>query len=123
MLDVHPPEHTPHSWRDFLIHIATIVAGLLIAFGLEQSFEYLRHRQEHTELKDSLREDTERTISDSESQRKNMAVALHWLDGRIGQVQDALDNNHPLARALPESNNFQGALPTIPHGRRQTAAP
>ncbi len=39
MLDVHPPEHTPHTWRDFFLHIATIVIGLLIAIGLEQSVE------------------------------------------------------------------------------------
>jgi hypothetical protein len=45
MLDVHPPEHTPHSWRDFFIHIATIVIGLLIAIGLEQTVEYVHHRE------------------------------------------------------------------------------
>jgi len=31
MLEVHPPERTPHTWRDFFIHIATIVVGLVIA--------------------------------------------------------------------------------------------
>jgi hypothetical protein len=25
MLDVHPPHHAASSWRDFFIHIATIV--------------------------------------------------------------------------------------------------
>ena len=44
MLDVHPPEHAPHTWRDFFIHIATIVVGLLIAIGLEQSVEWVHHR-------------------------------------------------------------------------------
>lgn len=44
MLDVHPPHHTPSTWRDFLLHIATIVVGLLIAIGLEQTVEYLHHR-------------------------------------------------------------------------------
>ena len=28
-----------HGWRDFFVHIATIVIGLLIALGLEQSAE------------------------------------------------------------------------------------
>ena len=31
MLDVHPPHHAANTWRDFFIHIATIVIGLLIA--------------------------------------------------------------------------------------------
>jgi len=35
MLDVHPPSHTPHGWRDFFVHMATITLGLLIALGLE----------------------------------------------------------------------------------------
>jgi hypothetical protein len=25
MLDVHPPHEAAHTWKDFLIHIATIV--------------------------------------------------------------------------------------------------
>ena len=37
MLDVHPPHEVTHTWKDFFIHIATIVVGLLIAIGLEQS--------------------------------------------------------------------------------------
>ena len=51
MLDVHPPTHAANTWRDFFIHIATIVVGLLIAIGLEQSVEYLhnRHLLHHTE--------------------------------------------------------------------------
>lgn len=43
-MEVHPPEHGIHSWRDFLIHMGTITLGLLIALGLEALVEY-RHRQ------------------------------------------------------------------------------
>ena len=31
MLDVHPAHHAASSWKEFFIHIATIVLGLLIA--------------------------------------------------------------------------------------------
>jgi hypothetical protein len=44
MLDVHPAHHAASTWRDFFIHIATIVIGLLIAVGLEQTVEYFHHR-------------------------------------------------------------------------------
>lgn len=54
MLDIHPPEHAAHTWRDFLIHIATIVIGLLIAIGLEQSVEYIHHRREIAETRAAL---------------------------------------------------------------------
>jgi hypothetical protein len=31
MREVHPPHEAVHTWRGFLLHIATIVIGLLIA--------------------------------------------------------------------------------------------
>lgn len=55
MLDVHPPHHAAHTWRDFLIHIATIVVGLLIAIGLEQSVEALHHHHQRHQLEADLR--------------------------------------------------------------------
>jgi hypothetical protein len=31
MLEMHAPHQLVHTWKDFFIHIATIVVGLLIA--------------------------------------------------------------------------------------------
>jgi hypothetical protein len=59
MLDVHPPEHAAHTRRDFFIHIATIVVGLLIAIGLEQTVEYFHHRHQIHELREALAEERE----------------------------------------------------------------
>jgi hypothetical protein len=44
-----------HTWKDFLIHIATIVVGLLIAVGLEQSVVYLHKRHQLAEAREGLR--------------------------------------------------------------------
>jgi hypothetical protein len=57
MLDVHPPTHAAHTWRDFFIHIATIVVGLLIAIGLEQTVEFLHHRHQLQKAREELRDD------------------------------------------------------------------
>ena len=54
MLDVHAPHETIGSWRTFFIHLATIVIGLLIAVGLEQTVEYFHHRQQVAEIRRSL---------------------------------------------------------------------
>jgi hypothetical protein len=54
MLDVHPLPHAAHGWRDFFIHIATIVIGLLIALGLEQSAEGIHHRHQVREARDAI---------------------------------------------------------------------
>ena len=55
MLDVHPAHHAASTWRDFFIHIATIVIGLLIAIGLEQTVEYFHHRNQVEETRAALR--------------------------------------------------------------------
>src|ERR1700729_890158 len=54
MLDVHAPHQTVHSWRDFLVHIAAISIGLLIAVGLEQTVELFHHRHQVAEIRRSL---------------------------------------------------------------------
>jgi len=72
MLDVHPAHHAASSWREFFIHIATIVLGLIIAVGLEQSVEYFHHRHQIAELRDELRQEREanRKLFQNE--------AVHW---------------------------------------------
>jgi len=62
MLDVHPPHEATHTWKDFFIHIATIVIGLLIAVGLEQIVEYIHHRHQAERLEQTLVEETNRNI-------------------------------------------------------------
>lgn len=55
MLDVHPPHEPVHGWRDFLLHIATITIGLLIALGLEAAAEWIHHRHLVAEARENLR--------------------------------------------------------------------
>ena len=55
MLDVHPAHHAASTWKEFFIHIATIVLGLLIAVGLEQTVVYLEQRHQLAETRESLR--------------------------------------------------------------------
>ena len=61
MFDMHPPHESIHTWRDFFIHIATIVVGLCIAVGLEQTAEFFHHRHQVSEIRESLR--VERSIN------------------------------------------------------------
>src|ERR1700728_1601219 len=61
MLDVHAPHHSVHTWKDFFIHIATIVIGLLIAVGLEQTVEHFHHDHQVAQVRESL--DVERRFN------------------------------------------------------------
>ena len=57
MLDVHPPHHAISGWRDFFIHIATIVVGLLIAVGLENAVERIHDHYQLSETRNALIEE------------------------------------------------------------------
>ncbi len=61
-MDVHPPDHPIHTWKDFFIHIATIVVGLLIAVGLEQTVELFHHRHQVAETREALHVEREQNI-------------------------------------------------------------
>jgi len=54
MIDVHAPHHTVHTWRDFFVHIATIVVGLLIAVALEQTIEYVHAQHELRDTREEI---------------------------------------------------------------------
>jgi hypothetical protein len=57
MLDVHPPHEAAHTWKDFFIHIATIVVGLCIAVGLEQMVQFFHHKHEVRSTRKELRQE------------------------------------------------------------------
>jgi len=57
MIDVHPAPHAALSPREFLIHIATIVIGIIIAIGLEQAVETIHHRHQGERLEAALRQE------------------------------------------------------------------
>jgi hypothetical protein len=63
MLDVHPPHEAAHTWKDFFIHIATIVIGLLIAVGLEQMVEHFHHREQARQLEESLNQEIDKNLT------------------------------------------------------------
>ena len=54
MIKVHPPHENVHTLKQFLIHIAAITIGLLIAIGLEQTVVYFHHRQQLQEARREL---------------------------------------------------------------------
>src|SRR5271163_3661783 len=57
MIHVHPAHHAASTWRDFFIHIATIVLGLLIAIGLEQTVERIHRHYELRETREALEQE------------------------------------------------------------------
>lgn len=94
MLDVHVP-HPTHSWKDFLIHIATISVGLLIAVGLEQGVEILHHRHQAARLEEDMRAEAAQNLRVMDSDFAGMVPMMAWTGSAMQAVRDA-----PLLRGI-----------------------
>lgn len=66
-MDIHVPHEPVMTWKQFFVHMAIIVLGVLIAIALEQSVESLHHRHELHELRGALDDDARKAIRDSNS--------------------------------------------------------
>jgi hypothetical protein len=78
MIDIHPPHHAATTRRDFFIHLVTVVLGILIAIGLEQTVEYLHHRHLATEARRSLL--AERVSNENSNNFNIFATSRHQRD-------------------------------------------
>ncbi len=103
MLDVHAPHQTVHTWKDFLVHIAAIVIGLIIAVSLEQTVEFFHHRHQREQLEAALQRDGR---ANREYIKDDIAKAQGVLDW-------ALEQASALERAGPTGSV---SLHPIPHG-------
>jgi hypothetical protein len=83
MLDVHPAPHAARSWREFFIHIATIVLGLLIAVGLEQTVEHFHRRHQLHNLEEALEKSSE---ANKEYIKDNIALVQGVMDWATGEA-------------------------------------
>jgi hypothetical protein len=95
MLDVHAPHEAAHSWKDFFIHIATIVVGLLIAVGLEQTVEYVHHSHQRHELLEQLDAEHRQILKDAEDTVANDVLILNWEGDRIEALRGVIDQHRP----------------------------
>jgi hypothetical protein len=97
MLDVHPAQHAANSWNDFFVHIATIVLGLLIAVGLEQTIEYIHHRHLASEARASIQRELIQNASILQKNEDRLLADQQTLEKDL----ELLDSSAPDAQTLP----------------------
>lgn len=114
MLDVHPPHEGIHTWKQYLLHMSTIVLGLLIAIGLEQSVEAIHRARERSELRESLRRDAEEAIRAAKGSEDADGPSIHWLNERRQLIDDALATHKPLTAPLPRAPHVNSVQPSDP---------
>ena len=89
MLDVHVPHQTVHTWKDFLVHIAAIAIGLLLALALEKLAEYVHERGLLTEARREL------ALEVADNRR---TLALNVIEA--SRIQQELDADLKVIQAL-----------------------
>jgi hypothetical protein len=100
MLDVHAPHAAVHTWKDFFIHLATIVIGLLIAVGLEQLVERAHDHYKVRETREALQREREANGKDlitiahnwrwEMAELQNNLMVLAYIQHHPGALQTSL---------------------------------
>jgi hypothetical protein len=98
MLEVHAPHEGLNTWKGFLIHIATIVIGLFIAVGLEQTVELFHHRHLREQLEKQMQEVFAGDLqSDAESLKTLGDLRAYLLESRTAIIARLDGRQEPLA--------------------------
>lgn len=83
-MDVHQPEKSIRTWKDFLLHLLTITIGLFIALTLEAAVESMHHRHLVREARVNLRSEIESNhqlhAQDARELQLNRIQLAHDLD-------------------------------------------
>jgi hypothetical protein len=111
MLDVHPPHHAANNWRDFFIHIAAIVVGLLIAVGLEQTVEAVHQRHQRRVLREGVVADAKIYLHDVDQLIVANTRLIEDLSNRIQQVRETASHRQelgaPVYRPSPATSTIR----------------
>ncbi|HEY2859670.1 MAG TPA: hypothetical protein VGJ21_14720 [Terracidiphilus sp.] len=98
MIDIHPAHHAATTWRDFLIHIATIVLGLLIAVSLEQTVELVHRHREARDARENIRDEVKQNIKITQNDLGYLAT----MQKELSRDLDVLHSGTPDAQILSQ---------------------
>jgi hypothetical protein len=131
MLDVHPIHAPVSGWRDFFIHIATIVVGLCIAVAIQQTVEFVHNRYQLAETRQALRLEREgnyKSLAENTTawrrataELQNNLIVFQYLQQHPGTPQEKLPgillwagSNYPLASAVWDAARQSGVIALMP---------
>ena len=109
MLDVHPPHEAAHTWKDFVIHIVTIVVGLIIAVGLEQTVEVIHRHDELRDVRKALAREREANRQSMRTNQQEWIVAFSILRDDLATLKYVQQHPDAQQSALPFTVMFSSA--------------
>jgi hypothetical protein len=100
-VEVHPPEHAIHTWREFLIHMVAIILGLLIAIGLEQSVEAIHNHYLRTQLEQDVRAEARSNVEILSNHLEKNIPTMLWYRAAAIAVRSAVPRDGYIDVTLP----------------------
>jgi hypothetical protein len=107
VIDIHPPHQAAHSWRDILVHLATITVGLFIALSLEGCVEWQHHRHLVHEARENIRSE----MQDNQKELKGALDVIHKEQAQVKSDIEALIKlkQNPEAHGLSVNLRFSNS--------------
>lgn len=100
MFDVHAPHEPIRTWKNFLIHVATISVGLLIALGLENLAEHVHHRHQLSEARHDLAAELQQNRREWAGNVAEARTILSKLDANMGMLRASQTSRKPVVGKL-----------------------
>ena len=107
-MDVHPPEKSIRTWKDFLLHLLTITIGLFIALTLEAAVESMHHRHLVREARENLRSEIEANHQLYAKNARELQLNRVQLAHDLDQLRELRDGKHLSDPNLSWSLNWSG---------------
>lgn len=114
MIDIHPAQHAATTRRDFLIHLTTVILGIFIAIGLEQTVEYFHHLHQRHQIEEGLREEL-RTDLDRDAEDFRIFAHIRAYTVELKSAVSARRAGAASPPAPPAANDTRRSeIPTAP---------
>jgi hypothetical protein len=103
MLDVHAPDRSIHTLKDFLIHIAAVVIGIVIALTGEEVLQGLELRAKVRHTEELMRE--ELALDDGPQVLQRIALAP-CIEDSLGRIRNEIEQGAPRSAVIEAMNGF-----------------
>lgn len=113
-MEIHAPEEPVRSIRDFIVHIAIVTIGILIALGLDGAREMLHeHRLVH-ETRENFDQELKLGLNHMDDELPRVAAGKQKLDGLLQDLSSGKADGKRVVEALEGSRILTTSSPPIP---------
>lgn len=92
-MEIHKP-HAAKTWREFFVELGTIVAGVLIALGLEQAVEAIHHHAQAAEAREAIEAEVVTDLTRAQQRDYNAGC----VQTRLAELDRIVDSAGPDGR-------------------------